>query len=61
MLACILKTNPLNLSSSGCTVRVSVSRGCGAGACSEKASNSGSTPKLLIAEPKNTGVISPFK
>ena len=33
----------------------------GAGACCTKESSSGVTPKLLMAEPKNTGVCSPAR
>ena len=61
MLAWILKTKPLSLDSSLVTSREVVARGPGAGALSTKASSSGVTPKLLIAEPKNTGVCSPAR
>jgi hypothetical protein len=33
-----------------------VGRGSGGGECSTKAESSSRTPKLLTAEPKNTGV-----
>jgi len=60
MLAWILKTKPVSLSSSGLTMRVLAGRGKGAGAKSLKASSSSAMPKLLIAEPKKTGVSSRF-
>ncbi len=59
MFAWILNTNPENFSSYGSIVRVVASRGCGGGACSTNSSSSSRTPKLLMAEPKNTGVSSP--
>jgi hypothetical protein len=43
----------------GCTSREVVARALGAGACSTKKSSSNCTPKLLTAEPKNTGVCFP--
>ena len=56
MFAWILNTKPASFSSNGSTTRVVASRGRGAGAWSTKKPSSSSTPKLLIAEPKNTGV-----
>ncbi len=56
MLAWILKTNPESAASSGSTLRSRVARASGGGECATKARNSSSTPKLLIADPKNTGV-----
>ena len=38
-----------------------MTRGSGAGACATNARSSSSTPKLLIAEPKNTGVWRPAR
>jgi len=59
MFAWILNTKPVSFSSAGATSRVVVARGRGAGACSTKKSSSSCTPKLLTAEPKNTGVCLP--
>ena len=59
MLACILNTKPVIRSSAGSTERVSVGDGPGDGAIRTKQSSSSRTPKLLIAEPKNTGASSP--
>ncbi len=56
MLAWILKTKPASAGSSAVTLRVVVCRGRGGGACATNCASSSSTPKLLIAEPKNTGV-----
>jgi hypothetical protein len=61
MFAWILNTKPVNFSSSGVTTRVTVGRGSGGGAHSTKASSTSRTPKLLIAEPKNTGVWTPMR
>ena len=61
MLACTLNTTPVNLGSSGCTSRCSAVRGPGGGACSTSASSTSCTPKLLMAEPKNTGVCLPAR
>ena len=61
MLAWILKTKPASGVSAGCTVRSRAARGKGPGACAVKAASSSSTPKLLIAEPKNTGVCRPAR
>ena len=61
MLACTLNTKPVRAASSAATVRPTVSRSPGGGACSTKASSRGVTPKLLIAEPKNTGVCLPAR
>ena len=60
-LACILKTNPENLSSSGLMNLKSVSLPLGEGEISQNVSNNSLTPKLFTAEPKNTGATSPFK
>ena len=57
MFAWILNTNPLNRSSTGATVRCSASRGPGGGASATNVSSSSRTPKLLRADPKNTGVM----
>ena len=56
MLAWILNTNPLNAGSVGDTSRTVASRSRGLGAHSTKAFKISRTPKLLIAEPKKTGV-----
>ena len=61
MFAWILNTKPLNVSSSGLTRRLTASRGPGGGACATKRSSNSCTPKLLIAEPKNTGVCLPAR
>ena len=61
MLAWILNTKPVNVSSSGATTRPVVARACGPGACSTKKSSSGCTPKLFTAEPKNTGACLPAR
>ena len=61
MLACILKTKPVNFSSSGDTIRSSVSRGRGVGAISIKQSSISRIPKLFKAEPKNTGASCPCR
>eukprot|EP00952_Eustigmatos_sp_NYUAD-ZCMA_P003104 13520-Eustigmatos_ZCMA.PRE.1 len=55
MLAWILNTTPVKAGSSGLTQRCSACRGPGGGARSTKASSTSRTPKLLMAEPKNTG------
>mmetsp|Transcript_26231 Transcript_26231/g.62013 ORF Transcript_26231/g.62013 Transcript_26231/m.62013 type:complete len:249 (-) Transcript_26231:1361-2107(-) len=59
ILAWILNTTPVNLGSSGLTVRCIASRLSGAGASSTRASSTSCTPKLLTAEPKNIGVCRP--
>ena len=60
MLAWILNTKPENGASAGSTMRaVPASRGCGCGAQSSSACRISCTPKLLIPEPKNTGVCWP--
>ena len=59
MFAWILKTKPLKRPAVGGCGPLSVLRGAGAGARSRKASRNGRTPKLVIAEPKNIGVICP--
>ncbi len=56
MLAWILNTKPVSLASSASTTRCSVGRGRGPGECFTKALKASRTPKLLTAEPKNTGV-----
>ena len=61
ILACILNTKPENAVSVGVTVRRVASRASGAGAHSSSASRISRTPKLLIAEPKNTGVCLPLR
>ena len=61
MFAWILNTKPVNLSSEASTSRSRVGRGCGGGACSVKVRSSSSTPKLLMAEPKNAGVCLPAR
>ncbi len=61
MFAWILKTKPVSFASAASTTRSRVSRGSGAGACVAKCASSSSTPKLLIAEPKNTGVCLPAR
>jgi hypothetical protein len=45
----------------GIDIAVRVGRGIGDGAYLLKASSSSAMPKLLIAEPKNTGVSSPAR
>ena len=59
MFAWILKTKPVNGCSDGATERTVASRSRGAGAQSTSAERISRTPKLLIAEPKNTGVCTP--
>jgi hypothetical protein len=59
MLAWILNTTPLNFDSVGRTSRCRASRGLGDGARSTSASRTSRTPKLLMADPKKTGVCSP--
>ncbi len=61
MLAWILKTTPVNLPSCGETSRWIAARGLGAGASSASASSTSCTPKLLMAEPKKTGVCFPAR
>ena len=61
MFAWILNTKPVSASSCGSTSRVVVARARGAGAYSTNADSSSVTPKLLIAEPKNTGVCVPAR
>ncbi len=61
MFAWILNTKPVSLSSLGVDLALLVSRGSGAGACFAKCASSSSTPKLEIAEPKNTGVCLPSR
>ena len=60
MFAWILKTKPRNSGSSGATRPVGrASRGAGGGASATNASRNSSTPKLVTALPKKTGVSSP--
>ena len=61
MLAWILNTKPLSFGSNASTARCTVVRGSGAGACRAKCASSSSTPKLEMAEPKNTGVCWPAR
>jgi hypothetical protein len=56
MFAWILKTTPVNFSSTGSTMRWIASFGPGGGARSISASSVSRTPKWLMAEPKKTGV-----
>ena len=55
MFAWILNTKPLSFGSADSTMRWRVARGSGPGAWVTNDFNSSSTPKLAIAEPKNTG------
>ena len=60
MFAWILKTKPENVGASGASVPADVdARRAAAAPASTKRSRNGSTPKLVIALPKNTGVSSP--
>ena len=59
MLAWSLNTKPLKPSRSGSTRPSLLDRAMGRCAISRKASRKGRTPKLVMAEPKNTGVSSP--
>jgi hypothetical protein len=52
---------PLNLSSLTAIDRLFVSRLRGVGAMRMKVSSISFTPKLLMAEPKNTGAVSPLR
>ena len=61
MLACTLNTNAVHSPSSGRASPVIVCRGSGAGARSTIASSRLRTPKLVSAEPTNTGVDSPAR
>ena len=62
MLAWTLNTNAENGSSSGAgRRRRRPARGVGDGARSTTPSSSRRTPKLVSAEPKNTGVVSPAR
>src|SRR3546814_10564547 len=54
MLAWILNTKPLTLSSVGCTWRLSVGCGRGGGAMSATPCSSSRTPKLFSADPKRS-------
>ena len=61
MLACTLKAKAENGASSGRGTPDVSSRGCGDGARSTTASSSRRTPKLVSADPKNTGDTSPLR
>ena len=61
MFAWILNTKPVKGASVGITVRVPPSRGCGGGAQSTSARSTSRTPKLLMPEPKNTGLCVPAR
>ncbi|MNC85256.1 hypothetical protein D3C83_08460 [compost metagenome] len=61
ILAWILNTTPENFGSTGSTVRCRARRGRGGEANSTKASSTSFTPKLLIAEPKKSGVCLPSR
>ncbi len=61
MFAWILNTKPENAGSAGCTIRSPPSRGCGGGAQSINAVRISRTPKLLMPEPKKTGVCRPCR
>jgi hypothetical protein len=56
-----LNTNPVKPGSTGSTARAPASRGCGGGAQSTSARRISRTPKLLMPEPKNTGVWRPAR
>ena len=56
MFAWILNTKPVIFGSAACTTRSSAVRGKGPGECLTNELRSSRTPKLLTAEPKNTGV-----
>ena len=56
MFAWILNTKPENFGSAALTTRSIAARGKGAGECFTNELKSSRTPKLLTAEPKNTGV-----
>src|SRR6185437_941338 len=61
MFAWILNTTPVNFGSVGSITRCTASFGPCAGARSTSASSTSCTPKLLIAEPKKTGVWPPSR
>ena len=61
MFAWILNTKPVNGLSAGSTMRAVASRGCGGGAQSTSACRTSRTPKLLMPEPKNTGLCFPAR
>ena len=61
MLACTLKTKAENGVASARSLPSMSTRGFGAGAISMTASSNMRTPKLVIAEPTNTGVDSPAR
>ena len=56
MFAWILNTKPVSFGSPGSTRRSIAMRALGPGECWTNALRSSRTPKLLTAEPKNTGV-----
>ena len=56
-----MKQKPVNLSSMGSTLRSTASTGRGEGAIRTKHSSNSFTPKVLSAEPKNTGANSPAR
>ena len=60
MLACILNINPEKLLELGSISPKLLLRGVGGGVISRNDSKNGSTPKLVRALPKNTGVNSPL-
>ncbi len=59
MFAWILKMKPENAGFSGAISMPPMMRDFGAGACFRKPSSNSCTPKLLMALPKNTGVLLP--
>ena len=61
MLACTLNTNAEKSLSNARSAPESSTRGAGAGARSTAASNNIRTPKLVSAEPTNTGVVMPAR
>ena len=61
MFAWILNTKPVKAGSVGSTLRDVASRGCGGGAHSTSACSTSRTPKLLMPEPKNTGLCLPAR
>ncbi len=61
MFAWILNTKPVSFGSPGSTTRSRAARDSGGGEYRVKLRSSSSTPKLLMAEPKNTGVCFPAR
>src|SRR6266496_4444425 len=57
IFACILKMNPENPGCSGDISTPAITRDLGGGECFRNPSSKSCTPKLLIALPKNTGVV----